>query len=319
MAKAFDTVWHDGLVCKIFNHYNLPILTKKLLSNFLTNRHYQIILNNAYSKTFSSKAGVPQGSVLSPLLYILYTNDTPQSIHRNTEYFQYADDVTVLTHSNAYTQLNNIINKELDNINLYQSKWLINSNMDKSAIVLYKQSPSRINNYNPILVNNKIIPLKTKTSIFGVEFDSKLILKNHITFRYDYALNTLQKLKRFQDLSTNIQFYLFQMLCQSQLLFSPTALIFPPKLGIQKSQILQNKAIKQIHKIHWTDYKKNKDLHNELNITPTTGKIYDRFCRVHYKLLNQANHTQEKLLRNINRHSRFSTLLANPPECFLDQ
>ena len=158
--------------------------------------------------------------------------------------------------------------------------------MDKSAIVLYKQTPSRINNYNPIRVNNEIIPFKTKTSILGVEFDSKLTLKNHITFRYNHALNTLQKLKRFQDLSTNIQFYLFRMLCQSQLLFSPTTLIFPPKLGIQKSQILQNKAIRQIHKIHWADYKKNKDLHNELNIIPTTEKIHDRFCRVHYKLLN---------------------------------
>ena len=102
VAKAFDTVWHDGLVFKIFNHYNLPLLTKKLLSNFLSNRHYKIIHNNIYSKSFSSKAGVPQGSVLSPLLYILYTNDTPQTIHENSIYFQYADDITILSHANRY-------------------------------------------------------------------------------------------------------------------------------------------------------------------------------------------------------------------------
>ena len=77
VANAYDNVWHDCLIFKIFNHYNLPLLTKKLLSNFLSNRQYKIIHNNTYSKSFTSKAGVPQGSVLSPLLYILLTNDFP--------------------------------------------------------------------------------------------------------------------------------------------------------------------------------------------------------------------------------------------------
>ena len=247
VAKAFDTVWHNGLVYKLFNHYNLLILTKKLLSNFLFNRTYKLIHNNTHSKIFTSKAGVPQGSVLSPLLYILYTNDSPQPILNNTVYFQYADDITVLTYSNKYTLLNNTIKNELNNINQYQSKWLINTNMDKSAIVLYHQHHSKVNNYDPIRVNNKIIPFKSKTSILGVQFDKKLTLKNHISFRYNIALNTLQKLHRFQNLNTNLEFHFFQMLSQSQLFFSPTALIYPPKFGLMKAQILQNKTIRQIY------------------------------------------------------------------------
>ena len=319
VAKAFDTVWHDGLVYKLFTQYNLPTLTKKLLSNFLFNRTYQIIHNNTHSRTFSSNAGVPQGSVLSPLLYILYTNDTPQPIHKNTIYFQYADDITILTHSHTYTHLNNLLKKEINNIDNYQSKWLIKSNMEKSAIVLYKQHHSRVNNTNPIRVNNKIIPFKPNTNILGVNIDSKMTLKKHITTRYNIALNTLHKLNRFQSLNTNIQFYFFQMLSQSQLLFSPTALIYPPKLGLSKAQILQNKAIRQIHKIHWADFKRNKDLHTDYNITPTTEKIYNRFCRVHYKLANQNNNILEKLLRQSDRDTRFTVLLANPPDCILGQ
>ena len=318
VAKAFDKVWHDGLIYKLHNHYNLPTLTKKLLSDFLTNRQYEIIHNNTHSKKFTSRAGVPQGSVLSPLLYILYTNDTPQPIHKDTVYFQYADDITVLAHSKQYTYLNNILKRELNNLNDYQSKWLINTNFTKSAIVLYNQIPRRVSNYDPISINNKIIPFKYNTRILGVEFDYKLTLKNHITSRYNTACFTLQKLHRFRDLNTNIQFYLFQMLCQSQLLFSPTALIFPPNLGLKKSQILQNKAIRQIHKIHWAEYKKNTDLHIEHNILPTTEKIYNRFCRVHYKLLNQNNHIQDKLLRQSDRDTRFTILLANPPDCILN-
>ena len=242
----------------------------------------------------------------------------PNQSTKNTIYFQYADDITILTHSHTYTHLNNLLKKEINNIDNYQSKWLIKSNMEKSAIVLYKQHHSRVNNTNPIRVNNKIIPFKPNTNILGVNIDSKMTLKKHITTRYNIALNTLHKLNRFQSLNTNIQFHLFQMLSQSQLLFSPTALIFPPNLGLKKSQILQNKAIRQIHKIHWAEYKKNTDLHIEHNVLPTTEKIYNRFCRVHYKLLNQNNHIQDKLLRQSDRDTRFTILLANPPDCILN-
>ena len=319
VAKAFDTVWHDGLVFKIFNHYNLPLLTKKLLSNFLSNRHYKIIHNNIYSKSFSSKAGVPQGSVLSPLLYILYTNDTPQTIHENSIYFQYADDITILSHANRFNQLNKVIKDEINNIHQYQSKWLINTNMEKSAIVLYKQHPSRVKNYTPIKINNKTIPFKFNSSILGVNMDYNLTLRDHINQRYYTASTTLHKLKRFKNLNTKTQFHLFQMLSQSQLLFSPSALIFPPKLGLKKAQILQNKALRQIHNIHWAEFKKNSDIHQEYNIQPTTEKIYNRFCRVHYKLRDQNNYIQDKLLRNTDRDTRYTTLLANPPDCILNQ
>ena len=144
-----------------------------------------------------------------------------------------------------------------------------------------------------------------------------MTLKNHITYRFNAAQQTLHKLHRFQNLNTNLQFQFFQVFSQSQLLFSPTALIYP-KLGLKKAQILQNKAIRHIHKIHWTDYKRNKDLHTEYNIIPTTEKIYSRFCRVHYKLLGQNNHTLNTLLRQTNRDTRFTVLLANPPDCILD-
>ena len=149
--------------------------------------------------------------------------------------------------------------------------------------------------------------------------DYNLTLRDHINQRYYTASTTLQKLKRFKNLNTKTQFHLFQMLSQSQLLFSPSALIFPPKLGLKKAQILQNKALRQIHNIHWAEFKKNSDIHQEYNIQPTTEKIYNRFCRVHYKLRDQNNYIQDKLLRNTDRDTRYTTLLANPPDCILNQ
>ena len=88
VEKAFDTVWHEGLIYKVFRapHLNLPTLTCKLIHSYLTNRSIKIKHANKLSTPFTPKAGVPQGSVLAPLFYILYLNDPGNdrpSIKRN--------------------------------------------------------------------------------------------------------------------------------------------------------------------------------------------------------------------------------------------
>ena len=96
VEKAFDRVWHQGFIYKIFNQYNLPQVIKKLLSHFIIERRYNIIHGHAKSRQLQSEAGVPQGSALSPTLYTLYTNDTLNPIDTRTIILQYAD-VTILT------------------------------------------------------------------------------------------------------------------------------------------------------------------------------------------------------------------------------
>jgi hypothetical protein len=76
IERAFDKVWHDGLVQKLLN-LRLNLKFTKLISSFLTNRSCRIKVNKILSNTVHLKAGVPQGSVLSPLLYIVYCRDFP--------------------------------------------------------------------------------------------------------------------------------------------------------------------------------------------------------------------------------------------------
>ena len=90
VEKAFDNVWHNGLRYKI---YQLDLRTKlcRWLSDFLVERVIQVKIEGFLSSKAYSKAGVPQGSNLSPLLFLIYVNDMPNPTHHQTNKSQFAD------------------------------------------------------------------------------------------------------------------------------------------------------------------------------------------------------------------------------------
>ncbi|CAF1413612.1 unnamed protein product, partial [Rotaria sordida] len=105
IKAAFDSVWHDGLIYKL-NDYRLPRYIINYLISFLQNRTAAIEIENVLSRPFNLKSGTPQGSPLSPLLYIIYTADSMNGIPTHTEHGLFADDTALWTSGNTMTILN---------------------------------------------------------------------------------------------------------------------------------------------------------------------------------------------------------------------
>jgi hypothetical protein len=173
VSQAFDKVWHAGLLYKI--KQQLPIAYYQLLQSYLRDRKFRTKVNICTSDLFPIKAGVPQGSVIGPLLYLLYTSDLPTSINTTTGTF--ADDTVILTSNVNPAAATNTLQTHLNQIQTWTQKWKIKINETKSAQVNFSLKKGKC----PTLYLNRVgIPEITCNKYLGMHMDNHLSWKDHI-------------------------------------------------------------------------------------------------------------------------------------------
>ena len=124
IEKAFDTVWHNGLIFKLIN-FNFPYFLIKVIRSFLSERSFCICLDNEYSDILNISAGVPQGSVLGPILYTIFCADIPK--YEVCNYAYYADDTAIYV---SYVLSENILQNGIKSIEKFSilgrdGKWVL--------------------------------------------------------------------------------------------------------------------------------------------------------------------------------------------------
>ena len=178
VEKTFDNVWHNGLRYKIFI---LDLLTKmtRWLSDFLVGRVIQVNVNGFLSDQISPAAGVPQGSVLSPLLFLIYVNDLPKLHHRQNSKSQFADDTALWAASRNVHIAAKLLQKNLRKLAKWCAKWRIKLNPETTKVIILSRSYLAGKPEPTLTLYGERLKIYPQMKFLGITFDSKFTFKKH--------------------------------------------------------------------------------------------------------------------------------------------
>ena len=252
LTKAFDTVCHKRLLLKL-GHYGIRGTAYNLLQSYLSKISQYVSLVNINSNLRNVKMGVPQGSVLGPLLFLIYINDLQNCMISTPRLF--ADDTAVLIHANTLTELEIKINCELENVVVWTRKNNLNINPMKSQAMIVSPSLSESNFAIIIKLNSSILQVSNNINYLAVIIDSKLLFKEHILklqSKLSRAVAIMCKLKYIVPL--RILICLYYAFFHSHLLYGLLVWGATYTIYLQPINILQNKALRIIsNKQRWTN------------------------------------------------------------------
>ena len=208
MAKAFDTVNHKILCKKL---YKLGINGRLIdwLENYLSGRKQCTLANGTTSPYHDIICGVPQGSILGPLLFITYMNDL-RTACKNSKYLLYADD-TVIFNTNENQIATNQIQRDLDAVSLWCDQNQLTIHVKKTKYVIFglRSQTRKLNDHELFIKNQKLQKVATYKYL-GMILDSYLTFNNHLQQTLNvisHKLLLLCKLRKYIDKHTAITLY----------------------------------------------------------------------------------------------------------------
>lgn len=178
VAKAFDSVWHDALTCKL-EHIGMPSNMIKTIDDYCRHRTYRVRIDDTLSDQFDIPNGLPQGAVLSPKLYTMFVADMPQ-INTATIYM-FADDTAILATSKQKHAISTKLENAYSMVNRFYAKWHIAVNAEKTKLTFFPfdNKRKRTQGRNPLVDDIELTPSAT-SKYLGVLYDSKLSFVPHI-------------------------------------------------------------------------------------------------------------------------------------------
>ncbi|CAG4946647.1 unnamed protein product [Parnassius apollo] len=303
VSQAFDRVWHEGLLFKLKNA--LVDHFYGILKSFHQQRHFIVQQGEALSDLCPTKAGVPQGSVLGPILYLLFTADLPTSESLITGTF--ADDTAILATLSDPKMASQILQKGLNDISHWLKKWRIKANEIKSVNVKFNLRRGSCPP-PPVTLNNIVVPQADHVRYLGLYLDKSLTGQKHIlTKRKQLGIQTLAGklywlIGRKSQLSLENKILLYKEIlkpiwtCGIQLWGTGS------HSNIEILQRFQNKALRMITNAPW--YVPNELLHHDLCLPIVKQEIIRHTRTYKERIERHPNTLARPLMANHNKARR---------------
>ena len=278
LSKAFDTLSFDILLYKL-NYYGVKSNAFKLLKNYLTNRKQYVVFNSQNSETVDITTGVPQGSILGPLLFSICINDLI-TISNKLKFIMYADDTTIYFNLEDFDpyHLKRDINNELEKITLWLKMNKLSLNVQKTKFMIFHRKQKQISEIN-IAINDTDIERVESFNFLGLHIHESLSWRTHA----DTVKNKVSKVVGILYRLKNIfPMYILQTLYNSLIVSYINYGLLLWGVESHRVESLQKKAIHLITNSNYSSH--TTPLFIELGLLKVQDMFKLKLLKFYYKL-----------------------------------
>lgn len=306
IMQAFDRVWHAGLLYKIRN--SMPGPTFKIIKSYLSNRSFYVRYGQEKSAVKPIRAGVPQGSVLGPLLYTLYTAD--MDIDENGLTGTYADDTGFLCSNKSQEQAQRMLQGKLDKFEDWANQWRIQVSPEKSKSIIFTLRQKE--QLSPLTLYGQPIPEFESIKYLGLHLDQKLNFKTHILKKKEQLNIIIGKygwlVGRRSPLAIENKLLLYKSLIRPVWSYCCPIWSAASNSNIKKIQVIQNKFLRNAINAPW--YITNDVLHNDLKMEKVKEFVNINLSRYRNRIGEHPNELVTNMLdQPINRRLKRRVIL----------